>query len=342
VALLLFLCAEGALGVSLSDYHARVRRALVSIGSIGTRVEGEEFSEERERSVEAAVIREVRGLLPADETVEWQGGTLRVNNGWLTESLDNYERMGASDSRRVDLMARIAERLQAIDDRLAEIDGAASKTINKDEEKARLAAILRREDFNKQQAEGNALTRLLKRFREWLRSLFPRRETNQPRRESQPVNVAAQIIIALLALAVILYVAWRFLPRFLRREGRKRKPKKRGARVVLGEQLGADESSADLLAEAERLARSGDLRAAIRKGYIALLCELHDRKVVRLEQHKTNRDYLRAVQSNRPLYEEMKPMTTSFENHWYGFTPATDTDWQSFRAHYRKAVTSDK
>jgi hypothetical protein len=133
VALLILLCAQGALGFSLSDYHGRVRRALVSIGSIGTRVEGEEKSVERERSVEAAAIREVRGLLPPDETVEWQGGTLRVNNGWLTEALDNYERMPAGDARRVELMARIAERLQAIDDRLAEIEGASGKTINKDE-----------------------------------------------------------------------------------------------------------------------------------------------------------------------------------------------------------------
>lgn len=287
------------------------------------------------------VIKDVRQLLPASESVEWQGGLLRVDNSWLVEALDNYELLPVGDKRRVEAMARIAERLQAIDERLSEMEGTASsgKTIDKDAEKARLAAILRREEYSRQASEGNALTRLIRRIREWFRSLFPEREErDEPIRESRAVNNTAQLVVILLSLAVIAYVAWRFLPRLLGREMRKRKPRERGARVVLGEQLAADETSADLLDEAERLARSGDLRAAIRKGYIALLCELHDRKLVRLEQHKTNRDYLRAVEPNRTLYEEMKPMTRSFENHWYGLTPATETDWHDFRARYRNAL----
>ncbi|MBD0370151.1 MAG: DUF4129 domain-containing protein [Pyrinomonadaceae bacterium] len=338
-AFFIIVCAEAALAIPLNDYHEHVRRAIITLGSIGTTMQDEEYSFERERSVEAAAIREVRRLLPADETIEWQGGNLRVDNSWLKEALDNYERLPAGDPRRVEQAARIAERLQAIDERLSETERAGAKTINKEEEKARLAAILRRDEYNRQAPEGNAITRILKRIREWFRSLFPRREvTDAPQRESRAVNSTAQIIVILLSLAVIIFIASRFLPRFLRRDMRKRKPKKRGPRVVLGEQLSADESSADLLAEAERLAREGHLRAAIRKGYIALLCELHDRKLVRLEQHKTNRDYLRAVQSNQTLYEEMKPMTASFENHWYGFTDPTESDWQDFRTRYKKAI----
>jgi hypothetical protein len=341
ICLLFFVCFESAQAVPLSVYHERVRRAIVSIDSIGTALQGEERNRQRERSVETAALEEARRLLPPNETIEWQGGVLRADNNWFVEALDAYELLPVGDPKRTEQLARIAERLQALDERLTEIEGPPGKAIDKDEEKARLAAILRRDEYNRAGVEGNALTRILKRIREWLRSLFPQRESNAPRRESRAVNNTAQIIVALLSLAVILYVAWRFLPRFLRREMKKRKPKKSGARVVLGEHLGADESSADLLAEAESLARSGDLRAAIRKGYIALLCELHDRKLVRLEQHKTNRDYLRAVQSNGALYDEMKPMTLSFENHWYGFIPATETDWHNFRARFRKAVKEE-
>lgn len=335
--MMILVCAQGALAASLSDYHERVRRALVAVGSIGTSMHGA-------AAAETTIIRDVRQLLPQSEEIVWQGGLLRVDNSWLVEALDNYERLPLGDQKRVDAMARIAERLQAIAERLSEMERTASdKTIDKEAEKARLAAILRREEYNRQTAEGNALTRLIKRIREWFRSLFPEREErDEPERESRAVNSTAQIIVTLFSLAVIAYIAWRFLPRFFRRDMNRRKPKERGARVVLGEQLDADESSADLLDEAERLARSGDLRAAIRKGYIALLCELHDRRLVRLEQHKTNRDYLRAVEPNRSLYEEMKPMTRSFETHWYGLTPATENDWQDFRSHYRKAVTSDK
>lgn len=342
ICLLFFVCAESARAVPLSVYHERVRRAIVLIGSIGTALQGEARNRQRDRSIETAALEEARQLIPPNETIEWQGGVLRADNNWFMEALDAYELLPADDPTRTEQLARIAERLQAIDERLTEIEGPTRKATDKDEEKARLAAILRRDEYNRAGAEGNALTRLVKRIQEWLKRLFPKRESSGPQKDSRAVNNTAQVIVSLLSVAVILYMMGRLLPRFLRREMKKRKPKERGARVVLGEQLGADESSADLLAEAETLARSGDLRSAIRKGYVALLCDLHDRKLVRLEQHKTNRDYLRAVQSNGALYEEMKPMTLSFENHWYGFIPATETDWQTFRDRYRKAVTSDK
>jgi hypothetical protein len=128
------------------------------------------------------------------------------------------------------------------------------------------------------------------------------------------------------------------VPRFLRRRKSKKRTK-REARIVLGERLEPDQSAGDLLAQAEALARAGDLRAAIRKAYIALLCELGDRKIIRLAQHKTNRDYLRAMRGITPLHDEMRKLTHSFEHHWYGFVPATETEWSAFRSGYQRAVT---
>ncbi len=345
VTALLLVCADVVCAIPLSTYHERVREAITYIDLLqrSSQVEERSTTGRREGSSEKASLEEMRRLLATNETVEWNGGVFHVDNNWLAEALDAYEKLPPADPKRKANLKSIAERLQALDERLSEIEGQPGKTIEKDEEKARLASILRREEYKNQAEEGNALTKLLKRIRDWLRSLFPEREPIAgERRENRAVNGLAQLVITALAIAVIVFVAWRFLPRFLSREMRRRKPRKRSARVVLGEQLSADETSADLLSEAERLARAGDIRGAIRKGYIALLCELHDRKLVSLAQHKTNRDYLRAVETNRPLFDEMKPMTTSFENHWYGFIPADETDWQSFRAHYRRAVTSDK
>ncbi|MEJ7710534.1 MAG: DUF4129 domain-containing protein [Pyrinomonadaceae bacterium] len=87
---------------------------------------------------------------------------------------------------------------------------------------------------------------------------------------------------------------------------------------MLGERVEADETAADLFAEAEALARNGETRAAIRKAYIALLCELGDRKILRLEQHKTNRDYLQALLAKPALYAEVQPLTKNYETSWYG------------------------
>ena len=340
VVSLLLLCAGVGMAESLAEYHSRVRDAIRRIDSIQTRTQYESI--EGSSSADSA-IEEVRRALPENVTVQRSDGQLRVDNKWLAEAIDTYRSMSPEDPQRPHWLMRIRERLQAIDERLLEMQarpGTAAAAVDKEQEKARLAAILRREEYTRQAAEGNALTRIIKRIRDWLRSLLPRRESREPEQDSPAVNRFGHLIVGILSLAVILYVVWRFLPRLLRREMKKRKKEKKGARVVLGEQLSMEESSADLLSEAEQLALAGDIRGAIRKGYIAMLCELHDRKLLRLEQHKTNRDYLRAVEANPTLYEEMKPMTMSFENHWYGLIPASETDWQAFRAHYRKAVVA--
>jgi hypothetical protein len=137
-------------------------------------------------------------------------------------------------------------------------------------------------------------------------------------------------------LAIIVFLVWKFLPRYLQSRGKKKQ--KREARIVLGERLEPDQTSADLLAQAEALARRGDLRAAIRKAYIAFLCELADRKVISLAQHKTNRDYLNSVRERAVLHSSMRKLTNSFERHWYGLVPAGENDWLEFRAGYQKAL----
>ena len=118
-----------------------------------------------------------------------------------------------------------------------------------------------------------------------------------PPGQSRSVSTLAQWVVFALALAVIAFIIWKFVPRLLRQRRQGKKRGKRGVRVVLGETLAADQTASDLLAEAEGLARAGHLRAAIRKGYIALLCELGDRKC-QLAQHKLSRSTCRARQAH--------------------------------------------
>src|SRR5256885_3916068 len=225
---------------------------------------------------------------------------------------------------------RVAERLRAVEERLKEIDKAKTTASAKDASKGRLAEILRRPEYIQTAPESSALDRLLERFFRWLGSLFPQAKPIQPG-GSPIISGIAQLLVVGLSVAAIGLLVWRYGPRFIR--GRKKKKKaKREARIVLGERLEEDQTSADLLAQAETLARNGDLRAAIRKAYIALLCELGDRKIVSLAQHKTNRDYLNSVRERGRLYSSMRQLTTSFELHWYGFQPAAESDWNEFRA----------
>jgi len=148
----------------------------------------------------------------------------------------------------------------------------------------------------------------------------------------------AQIFVVVLALVVIAYAVKLAVPRVFG-ERRTKKKGKRRPMIVLGEKLEPDQSSGDLLADAESLARRGELRAAIRKAYVALLVELGDRKTISLAQHKTNRDYLGAMRDLEPLYGNVKQLTESFERHWYGFANATEADWLAFRNGYKQALS---
>jgi hypothetical protein len=336
--LILISCAgiSAAAPIPLAEYRGRIGRAAIALDSVSSFDEG---IGEREQSARiASTLRDVRASVPPALAVEWNGAPMQVNNSWLHDALTQYEQLPARDVRRAAVLLSITERLHALGERLDEVLKAkAAGSETKDEEKARLNGILRRPEYNKT-AEESAIARLWARFKRWLNSLFPEREEAPGPGERIPVatNLAELLVIAL-ALAVIAYAAWKLLPRFLRSRGGAKRGK-REARVVLGEHLAPDQTASDILAEAEKLARSGDIRGAIRKGYIAVLCELGDRKILRLAQHKTNRDYLGALTDRRTLYGEMQLLTNSFESHWYGYEPSTENDWDAFRTHYRQAL----
>ena len=334
--LLVLFCANVCFAIALSEYHKRVQRARHALDLLTEKETGQ--TELERAAFVAANVRAAREALPRSDKVEWNGTSYDVDNSWLDEELKEFERLRDGDPDRVHVLDRIFERLAGIEERLQEIDRPGSTaTANEAELKQRLAAILHRSEFARNQAQGeSALGRLALRFLRWLRSLLPKLPQLSPGR-AVTVSRSAQIVVVLLALAVIAYAVRLFAPRFLRNRRPKKKAKPE-ARVVLGERLEPDQSAVDLLAEAEALARAGDLRGAIRRGYIALLVELGDRKIISLAQHKTNRDYLRAVRALEPLHRNMEKLTANFESHWYGLAPASENDWVAFRAGYREAL----
>lgn len=335
-AFVVLSCVASASAVTLENYRQQVSRARASVQEL-LAASADEYPSQRGQFI-AATIALVRAELPARETVLLGRQTVAVDNTWLHDALNDFEKVRSDNARRLELLAHIDERLRALGERLDEMQkGEASAS--KDDNKTRLAELLRRSEYNKQAEEGSALNRLLNRFLRWLSSLFPQAKPLQPG-NAMALSRIAQVIVIGVSLVAIGFLIWKFAPRYLR--NRRKKKTRREARIVLGERLEPDQTSADLLAQAELLARSGDLRAAIRKAYIALLCELGDRKVISLAQHKTNRDYLGAVRDRPSLFSSMRGLTNSFEIHWYGFVPATPDDWANFRAGYLNAVRSDR
>ena len=335
--LLILFCANVCFATALSEYHKRVQKALEVLDLLTEKEEGQ--TELQRAQFVAANVRAAREALPRTEKVEWNGTSYNVDNSWLDEELKEFERLSDVDPDRAHVLDRILERLDGIEERLQEIDrpdsaAAAGAT----EMKQRLAAILQRSEYARQPQGESALGRLALRFLKWLNSLLPKPRQLSPGR-AVIISRTVQVIVVLIVLAVIAYVVSLFAPRFLRNRRPKKKAKPE-ARVVLGERLEPDQSAVDLLADAEALARAGDLRGAIRRGYIALLVELGDRKIISLAQHKTNRDYLRAVSSIEPLHRNMEKLTNNFELHWYGLAPASENEWLAFRNGYKEALSS--
>jgi len=326
-------CYARAVAATFADYRHRVTQAIAIVEQLQAAYDDEDPSAQERVHTSAARIR---GELPPKETVTLGAQSVVVDNSWLEEALHNYEKTN-STSQRAEALSRIEERLRALDERLEEVQRGKPATNDKDSDKGKLSEILRRPEYRKPPTpEDSALGRLWTRFLRWLFSLFPNTKPITPG-GSPFISGLAQIVIVLACLGVIAFLIWKFGARYLSNRGSKKKPK-REARIILGERLEADQTSADLLAQAEALARNGDLRAAIRKAYIGLLCELGDRKVVSLAQHKTNRDYLNSVRDRTPLYNSMRKLTSSFELHWYGFQPAAQSDWREFRIGYQQAL----
>ncbi len=323
-ACILFFCAQVD-AATLKDYQHRVSSAAAVIEQLTGAYEDESATEPA--GIQTG-ISSVRETLPAKENVEMSGQRVAVDNSWLHDALNEYQKT-TNQRTRAEILMRVAERLRAIEERLKEIEKTRTTTSDKEANKGKLAEILRRPEYIQTAPEASALDRLLDRFFRWFNGLFPKAKPIEPG-TSRTVSGIAQLLVVGVSIAGIALLIWRYGPRLMR--GRKKKKKsKREARIVLGERLEADQTAADLLAQAETLAHSGDLRAAIRKAYIALLCELGDRKLISLAQHKTNRDYLNSVRDKASLYTGMRKLTQSFELHWYGFVPAGETDWTEFR-----------
>lgn len=333
------LLSASLFAADVADYKQRVDSARDGIGTLLDNIASEEAGQEVIDSNED-LFELMRGVIPATEQITTENGTVETANQWYVDGIAAAEKEHALDKRAA-ILTEINERLAAITVKLDELQNAAAATRSKDEDKRKLSEILNRPEYQKpaEKAESPA-SDWIRRFFEWLESWFPK--FTPPSGAASGIGAIGSVLKYVLIGAIVLllgFIAYKLLPLVAPRL-RRREKKEKSDRVILGERIDDDVSSVDLFSDAERLAREGDLRGAIRKGYIALLCEMSDRKLIGLARHKTNRDYLRDVRSRREIYAQMNGLTGSFERHWYGSQTAQEVDWKDFRDHYRETVSS--
>lgn len=323
-------------GVTIEAYKAKVEAARELAGEVEVALR----AGENDPSQTQGLVDTIRRSFPASERVEWSGGTAEVSNEWLLQETRLFEQE-TDLQKRLPLAMAIREHLSTVSYKLSELDRPADAARTKDEDKQKLSEILRREEYQKvQQAQESAFQRWLRDFLDWLASLWPKPNVPGESISGMAWIVSVMRILLYLGLALLVgFLIYKLAPILVPNLKRAAKPKKK-SRVILGEHIAENESSSDLFREAERLAREGNLRGAIRKGYVALLCDLSDRKIIGLARHKTNRDYLRDVRSRRELHPRMKTATEMFERHWYGFQESAEQDWLRFREEYDQAIRS--
>jgi hypothetical protein len=338
VAAMLLVLPMSVFCISLDAYKARVDAALLRAFELERILRLGEIDDPRKM----LFIAPTRSEFPAAERIEWAGGSVETSHEWLLARVNELE--SASDvETSLPIIVGIREHLSAIAFKLEEMQTGVESGRTKDEDKQKLSEILQLEEYQKpEQAEESAFQRALRNLLEWFMDLWPKPQPSSPQTVTGFGSIAQglQIVLILILVGLLIFLIYKLISVFfpsLKRRTKRTKPKKR---IILGEEIGEDEVASDLFGEAERLAQAGDIRGAIRKGYIALLCDLSDRRIIGLARHKTNRDYLRDVRSRRELHPRMKSVTDTFERHWYGAEKSEREDWTHFSEGCREAIRS--
>jgi hypothetical protein len=333
IAVLLSICAFTAPAQALSplgDYANRLAQAERAVS---------EALEEKFSPWELeAMTSEIKRLLPASEDVEFNGAITHVDNAWLHEALNKIAKTAENDvAGRVSMLGEISARLARLRQSVKGAQTAGDRTLQ--DQRARLDDILARAEYQPEEKRESLIARWLNKIWDFivllLIKLFGGSPARGPQRDGAGLVMVVRALIFLIVTAALIYGAAKLARRFQNRE---KTVEEKETREALGEEIAEDATAADLFAMASELARKGEYRKAIRRAYIALLCDFDQRGKLRLGRSKTNRDYLDAMRSEHRIYPTFSSMTFAFERAWYGQDYATEEDFRNFVTLYQEAI----
>lgn len=332
-----FFLAASANAVFCSDIDDYDRRLASAAETAAGYALDPEVSAGKDAIDEAS--KELKKLIPKSETIVTPYGEMNAENEWIYTELDAIA-AAEQASTRSDRFSNISRRLNAIRSAIAELKTAPQSSATKDQTKQKLDEILKREEFQKiQEKEKSAFAKTWDRFIKWLESMMPEVGFAPSSAPMISTGIAQflQILIYLILGSLAAFALYR-IAKYFGFDRERQKKEIAEDRVILGEKIARDQTPRGLFGEAEALAADGDLRGAIRKGYIAYLFHLGEKRIIRLAGNKTNRDYLRDANSDASLTEDMRGLTVSYEKNWYGNAVSQPDDWDDFRTSYLNAV----
>jgi hypothetical protein len=221
-------CASAASAAnSFDDYRARVNVALNHATDLYDALEDKDARASETRAAQS--LAAVRATLPPKERVEWAGVAIEVDNSWLHKELEAYRALAAGEtSKRKEVVSRIVARLGALNRQLDETARMSLQSRDKEAEKGRLQTILRRPEYNEQASRGGAIQQVWNWIKELLRNLIPDSKPMAPG-AARVLSLIARIFVYALAVAVVVFVLWRFAPALWTRFATRRKRRARRA-----------------------------------------------------------------------------------------------------------------
>jgi Na+-transporting methylmalonyl-CoA/oxaloacetate decarboxylase gamma subunit len=333
ITLLISLCALPAPAQGRSTAGDYAKRLAMAERLVNEAVEQDSPSWEL-----APMASEVKRLLPASEEVEFNGAIIHVDNAWFHEAVNNVVKTAGGDvGRRGGMLGEISARLARLRESV-KADQTAEDRAEQDQ-RARLDHILARAEYLSEEKRESSMVRWFRQITysilRLLARLFGGAASRAPRTGVAGFVLILRALIFLVVIAALTYGAAKLVQRF---QPRPKQPKEPEAREALGEEIAEDATAAELFATASELARQGEYRKAIRRAYIALLCDFDRRGKLRLGRSKTNRDYLDALRPERRIYATFSVMTFAFERAWYGQEHATEEEFRNFVELYQEAI----
>ncbi|MCI0661080.1 MAG: DUF4129 domain-containing protein [Acidobacteria bacterium] len=313
--------------VQLSNYEERIGQAQAIIDRL---TDGEPPASE----ILSGLVQ-IKRMLPAVEDVEVGGRFVRVDNRWLHEAADNViKNIDGDTDERWTMLIDIFVRLSSLQDRLEK--SASPAVVQTEDHQARLEQILARPEYRLEEAKESTIRKWFQRLMAALDNFLSGLVFDRQKAPTGSVMVPGfRIFLLVLLLAALIIGLFQLMNRL---RSRSKSEKEKDTRQVLGEEIEANLTSAEILARANELARQGDYRSAIRRAYIALLYELELRGKLRLHRSKTNRDYLEAIRREQALFPVFSTMTRTFETVWYGQITVSGEHFDDFVSCYHQTV----
>jgi hypothetical protein len=321
-SLVVLLIAGAAAAADVEDYHRRVSEAAEQVRLLVIAEDGAEDTEEG--------VRQVRKLLPKSENVEMESQVVTIDNTWLHEMLASYE-IEANQRKRMEQLTEIGSRLGALETKLGSLN-ENGREAEAENPKDRIREVLSRPAYREK--TDSPITAFIKETRRKIISFIEdvlRKIFGGVLGQGSGAS-ALYLILIVIALGAALILAVRML------RGRGSVKRRDQRRTVLGEEIEAGVTSADLAAAALAAARAGDFRTAMRKLYISLLYEMAERDLIEIEAHVTNREYLARVSRFAALASSMRYLTDRFDYFWYGMFPSSEADFKEYMEHYSEAM----